>query len=293
MATSSMRGTRTRGAPETVNKWTLADAHAKKEGPRRTMFFVEAKKRAGPPAGRVKAGGEKLGPVVEWAASSSYQGEWSGDKRSGFGTMTYPSGDKYEGDWADGKRHGRGTLWVKRDGTLVKRYAGDWVAGKWDGAGSLFYENGDRYEGQFVAGRRHGQGTHVFANGDVYEGEWVDNQRTGVGVLTLKNGDVYEGHWKADKKHGPGRFFFQRTRKLYEGEWVDDVAKCGVFSEIAPDEEDDLSPAAPKSTAGFGPTATAAAAVGAREDDFDLPAVRGCERGFIEFEGKAGGGKAM
>jgi len=49
---------------------------------------------------------------------------------------------------------------------------------------------------------------------------------------TAANGDTYEGHWLADKKEGPGRYFYVTTRKMYEGEWVDDVAKCGVFSDI-------------------------------------------------------------
>lgn len=52
--------------------------------------------------------------------------------------------------------------------------------------------------------------------------------RSGLGVLTFVNGDRYEGHWLADKKEGPGRYFYSATRKVYTGEWVDDVAKCGV-----------------------------------------------------------------
>ena len=114
-----------------------------------------------------------------------------------------------------------------------------------------------RYEGEWRSGLKHGHGKMVYANGDVYEGDWMDDQRAGLGVLTLgacldfdgraraspcsrrlgcvcvaANGDTYEGHWLADKKEGPGRYFYVSTRKMYEGEWVDDVAKCGVFSDI-------------------------------------------------------------
>ena len=46
------------------------------------------------------------------------------------------------------------------------------------------------------------------------------------------NGDQYEGNWVADCKQGPGRYFYIATKKMYEGEWVDDVARCGVFSDI-------------------------------------------------------------
>jgi len=38
-----------------------------------------------------------------------------------------------------------------------------------------------------------------------------------------------------DKKEGPGRFFYHATNKVYEGEWVDDVAKCGTFKDVPSD----------------------------------------------------------
>ena len=48
----------------------------------------------------------------------------------------------------------------------------------------------------------------------------------------MANGDRYEGHWLNDKKEGPGRYFYRVTCKMYEGEWVDDTAKCGVYQDI-------------------------------------------------------------
>ena len=30
-----------------------------------------------------------------------------------------------------------------------------------------------------------------------------------------------------DKKEGPGRFIYLKKRQMYEGEWLNDVAKCG------------------------------------------------------------------
>merc|ERR1719313_2360714 len=112
------------------------------------------------------------------------------------------------------------------------RYTGDWRDNKRHGLGIFYYKNGAKYEGEWRSGLKHGHGKMVYANGDVYEGDWMDDQRAGLGVLTLANGDTYEGHWLADKKEGPGRYFYVSTRKMYEGEWVDDVAKCGVFSDI-------------------------------------------------------------
>lgn len=157
---------------------------------------------------------------------------------------------QYEGEWAAGRKHGRGTQWVKKGGELQKRYAGDWYAGKRHGFGVFFFDNGDRFEGEFVEGKRNGQGTMAFADGSVYEGHWEAGLRSGVGVLTTAGGDAYEGHWEHDVKHGPGRLFYRRTRKMYEGEWVDGAPKCGVFSAIpdasgtaeAPEDDDFVLP---------------------------------------------------
>lgn len=44
----------------------------------------------------------------------------------------------------------------------------------------------------------------------------------------IDDGNRYEGHWSEDKKEGPGRYYYFTTNKLYEGEWLNDVAKCGV-----------------------------------------------------------------
>lgn len=32
-----------------------------------------------------------------------------------------------------------------------------------------------------------------------------------------------------DKKEGPGRFIYLKKRQMYEGEWLDDIAKCGTL----------------------------------------------------------------
>lgn len=52
--------------------------------------------------------------------------------------------------------------------------------------------------------------------------------------MTLTNGDRFEGQWLNNKKEGQGRFFYAATRKVYEGEWVEDVAKCGTYSDATP-----------------------------------------------------------
>ena len=34
-------------------------------------------------------------------------------------------------------------------------------------------------------------------------------------------------------KEGPGRYYYLSTNKVYEGEWHQDTAKCGVFRDIS------------------------------------------------------------
>ncbi|KAA0167057.1 hypothetical protein FNF27_07385 [Cafeteria roenbergensis] len=227
--------------------WRSRDRAAQKNGPRRTAFSVAPAARKVVNPHRISAAGPD-GPISSFKATGSYQGEWRNNERHGFGTLTTSNGSKYEGEWVAGKRHGRGTQWVMRDGELQKQYAGDWFEGRRQGFGVFFFPSGDRYEGEFVEGKRSGQGTMAFADGSVYEGRWVEGKREGVGVFTTADGDAFEGHFKADVKHGPGRLFYRRTRKMYEGEWVDGTPKCGVFSAIpAPgggpaeaDEDDDF-----------------------------------------------------
>jgi len=46
------------------------------------------------------------------------------------------------------------------------------------------------------------------------------------------NENRYEGSWRDDKKNGPGKFYYLTHGQLYEGVWVDDVAKCGTMKDF-------------------------------------------------------------
>ena len=48
------------------------------------------------------------------------------------------------------------------------------------------------------------------------------------------HGDVYRGEWADDMKNGSGTYYYRERRKRYDGVWVDDVAKCGVFGDLDP-----------------------------------------------------------
>lgn len=51
-----------------------------------------------------------------------------------------------------------------------------------------------------------------------------------------ENGNRYEGYWQRGLKNGSGRFFHLDHGQLFEGFWVDDVAKCGTMIDFGRDE---------------------------------------------------------
>ena len=229
------------------------DRCANKEGQRRTIYFTK-----------------KLPDNGGYRRTGQYLGEWQDNKWSGNGTHEMANGNRYIGAWAEGKRHGMGTLWVKREGQLRKQYAGQWQNDLQHGRGVFQYKNGDNYNGEWKGGVRHGVGIMTYVTGDMYEGEWFNDQRHGFGVLDYVKGDHFEGMWVEDKKEGEGvHFYFHKekathtrrytqsghasplhtmpcthpahrahtlhTHSRYDGEWVDNVPKCGFYSEMPPD----------------------------------------------------------
>lgn len=203
------------------------DSLASRTGPRRTVYFTKMVSKDN--------GGE-------YARTHQYLGEWKNNRWEGKGTLEKADGERYVGEWLDGKRHGSGTLWKRKpDGSLRKVYSGQWKHGLQSGRGMLNYEgSGDVYIGDFQQGQRAGAGICTYGAGGVYEGEWLQDKRHGFGVFDYKNGDHFEGLWVEDKKEGKGVHFYYHAEKRahtkrYDGEWVDDVPKCGSYTEMAPD----------------------------------------------------------
>jgi len=125
-------------------------------------------------------------------------------------------------------------------GELRNRYEGQWLNDLPHGLGRHNYANKDTYNGEWKAGVRHGVGILHFLDGGVYEGDWFNNKKHGFGVFDYPNGDHFEGMWVEDKKEGEGvHFYFDKKKrthtKRYDGEWVDDVPKCGFYTEMPPD----------------------------------------------------------
>lgn len=51
-------------------------------------------------------------------------------------------------------------------------------------------------------------------------------------ITFVANGNRYEGEWQNNLKNGFGKFFYYEKGQLYEGVWVNDVAKCGEIVEF-------------------------------------------------------------
>lgn len=109
-----------------------------------------------------------------------YEGGFVDDKRYGFGTMYYSTGNIYEGEWRNGVRHGQGTMhWTHAH----ERYEGEWSHGLQHGkVGIHSYFNIESgtcnvFVGSFRNGKRNGRGVFYYADGCKYEGEWRDNSK--------------------------------------------------------------------------------------------------------------------
>ncbi len=81
---------------------------------------------------------------------------------------TYPDGTTYNGEWEGNKRHGYG-IWIRPDGT---RYEGEWENDKPNGRGILTNADGSTYSGDWKDGKRHGRGTVVYPDGTKRSGIW-------------------------------------------------------------------------------------------------------------------------
>ncbi|KAL0965625.1 hypothetical protein UPYG_G00283680 [Umbra pygmaea] len=173
----------------------------------------------------------------------SYTGDWLDNKKHGKGTQIWKKHKAiYHGDWKYGKRDGHGTYSKLQfaSNEYSKEYSGGWKNDKKHGFGTYFYSDSACYEGEWFEDQRSGCGRMNYENGDIYEGEWLKDKPHGQGVLRLANGNCYEGTWKYGKRDGHGKFFYPDKGQLYEGFWVDGVAKCGTVCDFG--REDAATP---------------------------------------------------
>ena len=98
--------------------------------------------------------------------------------------------------------------------------------------------NFSRYDGFWENNQPSGDGRMIYKNGDVYVGQWFEGKRNGYGVLTKRNGDHFEGSWVNDQREGQGSYFYAESNKLFVGEYVEDMPKCGIYSEVVDEEQE-------------------------------------------------------
>ncbi|KFO23547.1 MORN repeat-containing protein 3 [Fukomys damarensis] len=192
--------------------WKGWDEKAQKNGPRHQVYTVNG---------------------------DHYTGEWKDNLRHGKGTQVWKkTGAIYEGDWRFGKRDGYGTLSLpeQETGKYRRVYLGWWKGDKKSGYGIQFFGPKEYYEGEWCSSQCSGWGRMYYSNGDIYEGHWWKDKPHGEGMLRLKNGNRYEGTWERGRKHGNGRLFHLDHGQLFEGFWVEDVAKCGTMIDFGRDE---------------------------------------------------------
>lgn len=209
--------------------WKINDAKANKTGQRGTIYWVGK-----------SIMGEDGSFTGQRTSGASYDGEWHGNKKHGYGVQVFPNGEKYEGQWGHGLRNGEGTLWVpisSKTKKLRKLYVGGWRDDKWHGRGTCFFKNGEFFQGSWDEGKMNGNGTLRYSNGDLYIGNWVNGMRSGNGTLNKANGDCYEGYWLVDKREGSGSYFYADSGKVFVGEWANDMPKAGIYTQANPNPE--------------------------------------------------------
>ena len=79
------------------------------------------------------------------STEGTYDGEFLGDIKEGFGNMQHKNGDFYSGHWKKGLYHGHGVLNCVTGGMVS--YDGTWENGVRHGKGTIYFRNGSKYEG--------------------------------------------------------------------------------------------------------------------------------------------------
>lgn len=74
-----------------------------------------------------------------------------------------------------------------------------------------------------------------------YQGSWINGKRHGIGTYIESNGDYYHGMWEFDMRCGSGISVSKSKNRVYEGEWVNDTAKCGQIYSLDTYEGDLMS----------------------------------------------------
>ncbi|OII71761.1 uncharacterized protein cubi_00568 [Cryptosporidium ubiquitum] len=179
-------------------------------------------------------------PLVELQDKITYEGEWLGDNKHGYGIQKWPDGavfegnfvngtangygifihtdgDKYEGEWQNDRAHGHGT-YTHSDGS---KYVGEWKNDKKHGKAIESWVDGSHFEGSYAYGLKQGFGKFSWHDGSKYIGNFDANQINGYGIYYWNDGRVYTGYWLKNHMFGYGKFDWTDHR-CYEGQYIND-----------------------------------------------------------------------
>lgn len=103
-----------------------------------------------------------------------YDGIWRDDMREGHGVLRNASNALlYEGDWSRDKRYGFGK-YIFPNGSV---YEGSWKAGARCGRGKFTALDGNVFDGEWRNDLRHGKGSITTASGETVSGIWLYDRR--------------------------------------------------------------------------------------------------------------------
>ena len=150
------------------------------------------------------------------SAGSTYEGDWLGEKKHGFGEWRSNDGLAwYKGEWKENKRHGEGEFhWASG-----AWYRGHWRNGVKHGHGEYHGEDGGLFKGEFFDNEKHGEGVEHWPDGSWYKGKWRNNQRHGDGEYHWASGAWYKGGHYENVREGEGSLFGADGKLQYKGEW--------------------------------------------------------------------------
>lgn len=114
---------------------------------------------------------------------TSYDGDYAGDKRNGFGVCYYKEGSpNYIGDWENGSRSGRGVGYRLSDGTL---HVGKWNSNKPDGFGARFDSDGNFLDVcSYVDGVRNGKSLSFDEDGNTVVRMWKNGELVSEKIIS-------------------------------------------------------------------------------------------------------------
>lgn len=181
---------------------------------------------------------------------STYEGQWLGTARNGWGVQSWPDGTRYHGEWNDSLAEGKGEF-VHADGDVyigqwkasvahgqgvyydsqgLSTYGGEWGNDLQHGCGIELWDGGAKYRGQFLLGKKHGHGMYSWPDGSTYHGEWKLNKIHGAGHYTGCDGREFRGLWRDSMIHGCGEYKWPDGRAFY-GQYENDHKEgFGIFT---------------------------------------------------------------